>query len=85
MLGPVLFNFYINDLFLFIKQATLFNYANDYTISYFSRNMRDFVNILQKETGIALSWLEQNEMVANPEKFHAIILRKKRQILVENK
>ena len=69
--------FYINDLFLFIKQATLYNYADDNTLSYFYRNMSDLVNTLQKETGIALSWLEQNEMIANPEKFHAIILRKK--------
>ena len=41
VLGPVLFNFYINDLSLFIKQATLYNYADDNTLSYFSRNMRD--------------------------------------------
>ena len=38
--------------------------------------MRDLVNTLQKEMRIALSWVEQNEMIANPEKFHVIILRK---------
>ena len=38
--------------------------------------MHDLVNTLQKETGIAFSWLEQNEMIANPEKFHTIFLRK---------
>ena len=67
VLGPVLFNFYINDLFLFIKQATFYNYADNNTLSckYFA-----------KRNGIALSWFEQNEMIANPEKFHAIILRK---------
>ena len=76
VLGPVLFNFYVNDLFLFINQATLYNYADDNTLAYFSKNVRDLVNTLQKETGIALSWLEQNEMIANPKQFHAIILRK---------
>ena len=76
VLGPILFNFYINDLFLFIKQATLYNYADDNTLTYFSKSMPDLVNILEKETGIALSWLEQNEMIANPEKFHALLLRK---------
>ena len=30
----------------------------------------------KEETGVALSWLKQNEMIANPEKFHAILLRK---------
>ena len=38
--------------------------------------MPDLVNILEKETGVALSWLKQNEMIANPEKIHAILLRK---------
>ena len=34
------------------------------------------MDILEKEIGVALSWLELNEMIANPEKFHAIFLRK---------
>ena len=38
--------------------------------------MPDLVDILERETGVALSWLEQNEMIANPEKFHATLLRK---------
>ena len=38
--------------------------------------MPDLVNTLEQETGVALSWLEKNEMIANPEKFHAILLRK---------
>ena len=29
VLGPILFNFYINDLFHFIKEASLVNYADD--------------------------------------------------------
>ena len=76
VLGPILFNFYINDLFLFMKQATLHNYADDNTIAYFSESMPDLVRTLEKETEVALSWLENNEMMANPEKFHAILLRK---------
>ena len=76
VLGPILFNFYINGLFLFITQATLHNYADDNTLIYFSKSMPDLVNTLEQETGVALSWLENNEMIANPEKFHAILLRK---------
>ena len=76
VLGPILFNLCMNDLFLFIKQATLYNYADDNTLAYFSDSMSALVNILEKETGVALTWLEQNEMIANPEKFHAFLLRK---------
>ena len=67
----ILFNFDINDLFLFTKQATL-----DNTVAYFSESMPDVVETLEKETEVALSWLENNEMIANPEKFHAILVRK---------
>ena len=38
--------------------------------------MPDLVKTLEKETGVALSWLETYEMIANPEKFHAILLKK---------
>ena len=76
MLGLILFNFYINDLFLFIKQATLYNYVNDNTLASFSKSMPNLVDILEQETGVAVSLQEQNEMTANPEKFHGILLRK---------
>ena len=74
-MGPILFNFYINDLFLFIKQATLYNYADDNTLAFF----QDFFKsnwVLEKEAGVALNWLKQNQMIANPEMFHAILTRK---------
>ena len=67
--------FYINDLF-FITQVTLYNYADDNTLAYFSNTMPNLVDTLEKETGVALSQLKQNEMIANPEKFHVILLRK---------
>ena len=31
---------------------------------------------MEKEAGVALNWLKQNQIIANPEKFHAIIIRK---------
>ena len=43
VLGPLLFNFYINGLF-FIKQATLCNYADENTLAYFSKTMPDLVD-----------------------------------------
>ena len=76
LLGPILFNFYVNDLLLFIKQEPLYDYADDNTLDYLFKSMPDLVNSLEKETGVSLTWLKQNEMIANPEKFHALLLRK---------
>ena len=54
VLGPILFNFYINDLFLFIRQATIYNYADDNTLGCYSKNIPDLVKILEEESNIAL-------------------------------
>jgi hypothetical protein len=34
ILGPLLFNVFINDIFLFIKDSSLYNYADDNTLSF---------------------------------------------------
>ena len=34
MLGPILFNLFINNLFFFIKEAELANFEDDNTIQY---------------------------------------------------
>ena len=59
-----------------VKQVTLYHYGDDNILACFSRSMPDLVNILEKETGVALAWLEQNEMIANPVTFHVLLLRK---------
>ena len=47
VLGPILFNVFINDLFIFIKDASLHNYADDNTISAFSKTLPELIEILQ--------------------------------------
>ena len=32
--------------------------------------------MLEKEACVALAWLNRNEMIANPEKFHALLVKK---------
>ena len=34
------------------------------------------IEVLEEEAGAALTWLKQNQMIANPEKFHALLIRK---------
>ena len=66
-----------------IKQATLYNYADDNTLACFSGSSPEVDKVLEEEAGNILSWLDQNEMTANPNKFHALFVKKKiRQILV---
>ena len=39
ILGPVLFNIFINDIFHFIKDSSLYNYADDNTVSYVHKTL----------------------------------------------
>ena len=36
----------------------------------------ELIKVLEKETNNAVSWLSRNNMIANPEKFHCIIISK---------
>ena len=55
VLGPILFNIYINDLCLFINRATLHNYADDNTLAYFSKTLPNLIGVLEEEAGVPLS------------------------------
>ena len=53
VLGPILFNIYINDLFLFINGETLRNDADDKTLAYFSKTLSNLIEVLEEEAGVA--------------------------------
>ena len=44
MLGPLLFSIFINDLFLFVSNSYLSNYADDNTLYDFSYNLEEIKN-----------------------------------------
>ena len=48
ILGPFLFNIFINNLFYFIKHAQLLNFADGNTISIFSNSADDLITKPQK-------------------------------------
>ena len=54
ILGPLLFNIFINDLFLFIENCTLYNYADDNSMSYSSTTLQNVLSNLRIDCEIAL-------------------------------
>jgi hypothetical protein len=73
ILGPILFNVFINDIFYFISSCLLLNYADDNTLVHVSDNIDDLVKILSYESNISVQWFTNNGMQANPAKFQTII------------
>ena len=58
------------------KQATLYSYVDENTHACFSRTLPDLLRVLEEEAGVALGWLKENHMIANPSKFHALLIKK---------
>ena len=77
ILGPVLFNIFLNDIFNFVKESNLYNYADDNTLSHSGNNLEGLVKILENESTILINWFGDNQMKANPDKFQAIAIGKK--------
>jgi hypothetical protein len=71
IMGPLLFNIFINDIFYFIEHGILYNYAVD-TLSYADRHYNTLINVLEKESSILIERFNFNCMQANPDKFQAI-------------
>ena len=79
ILGLILFNIFINDLFLWLTKSDLHNFADDNTIAITCKNLNDLLRRLEKESESAVDLFRNNNMIANPDKFQAIIMNKRRE------
>ena len=74
ILGPLLFNVFINDLFYVIDGCNIYNYADDNTLSVTHSNQTVLATMLQGKAEEAIDWFSNNAMAANPDKCQAILL-----------
>ena len=74
ILGPLLFNILMNDLFLFIEKCNLYNYADDNSLNSSSENLSEVLINLKVDGRNAMDWFMKNGMQANPDKFHFMLL-----------
>ena len=78
ILGPIVFNIFINDLFYFVGEDNLHKFADNNTVSGNALSLNELIQELQTLTESTISWFDQNHMIANPSKFHVTIIRKDR-------
>ena len=78
ILGPLLFNPFINDIFMFIEKTEICNFADDNTIFDCVEDLSNILENLKHDVKILLKWLGINSLQANPGKFQFMILRKKK-------
>ena len=76
ILGPLLFNIFLDDMLRFVEKIDICNFADDSTIYNCTKSVNDVIENLQSDLKIALKWFKDNQMMANPGKFQFMILSK---------
>ena len=74
ILGPLLFNIFINDLLMFVEKTQICNFADDNTIYSCGDSSETVTEWLKHDLDIVINWFKINELVANPSKFQFMIL-----------
>ena len=73
VLGPLLFNIYLNDLFWFNEQSDVCNFADDTTLHACDRELNTVLLRLEHDTLIAIEWFGWNYMKLNEDKCHLLV------------
>ena len=74
VLGPLLFNIFVNDLFYTDIDSIICNYAGDNHLVNESNSVDTLTVSLERDAHRAISWFDNNYMDANPDKFQCISL-----------
>ena len=74
VLGPLLFNIYLNDLFFFLKDVGICHFADDTTTYISDESLENVLKSLVKNSMLAIRWFENNYMKLNTDKCHLIVL-----------
>ena len=67
-------NIFINDLFYFIKEAKLSNYAGDNQLYFADTGPAVVEHVVNKELMVVCEWFRNNKMILKPEKCKAQVL-----------
>ena len=73
ILGPLLFNIYINDLFMFTEAFEIANYADDCTPYECKDTLEDVIESLERDSLVLLQWYANNYLEPNVGKYHLLL------------
>ena len=74
ILGPLIFNIFLNDVFLFVSSASLSNFVDDNTLYTFGDNLKKNKDNLRSSFDTVHQWFYENFMAPNAEKCHFMCL-----------
>ena len=81
ILGPLLFNIYMCDLFLFVA-PNIANYADDNTPYATCKDTQLVITQLENDAQLLLQWMANNAFKANPDKSYLLLNSRDNDLLV---
>ena len=73
ILGPLLFNIYINDLFFCIRDVYIANFADDNSPYTVDKLITEVLNLLEKDANKMYTWYEHNWLKPNSGKYRLLL------------
>ena len=70
ILGPLLFNIFLCDLFLIMENIDSANYADDNTPYTTGNSIEEVIQKLKNAVKTLFQWFSDNHIKANPDKCH---------------
>ena len=70
ILGPLFFNTFLQDLFMFTEHYNMVNYADDNTPYECGGNINQIISTSEGAASKLFLWISQNYLKANPDKSH---------------
>ena len=78
ILGPLLFNIFLCDLFFIMNKSAFAIYSGDNTPYTSGQNIDNLIRTLENDSVRLLKWFSNNQMKANKDKCHLLLSNKKR-------
>jgi len=82
ILGPLLFNIYMRDMFYFLGEENVLNYADDTTPFASGESWEQVGDVLAQKAAIIFEWLKNNQMKGNAEKSELIANNTSKEIFI---
>ena len=81
MLGPLLFNSFLCDLFFIVKKSDFSSYADDNTSYRTAATIEEVIKLLERDSTMLFKWFSHNQMKANISKCHLLVNKKDKVII----
>ena len=73
VLGPLLFNIFLADLFFIVNSTDIANYADDNTTQATANHIDSLIASLEEASTSLFTWLDNNLMKSNTDKCHLLV------------